>query len=227
MLPYFKTNAQKLFISTKQHIEGAYCLNGRIYIDGKYLMPANKLKLIGTHNVYNALMGGLCAYLCGIDFEIIKHTLYEFSGVKHRLQAVGSFEDISFINDSKATNPDAAIVAIKSMKNPTILILGGSDKGLGFSGFFKDIKENYKKIKYIVICGAVKKRMLEAASACGLNKNIVEADNFNDAFNKSTELAKTISPCNVLLSPACASFDEFVNYEARGERFIELVRSLK
>lgn len=226
IFPYFKTESNKLYISTQQQVQGAYSLNGRMYIDGKYLMRTNDLKIIGTHNVYNALMAGLCTYLCGIDIENIRNTLKEFSGVKHRLQHVGTLDGINFLNDSKATNPDAAIVAIKSMKIPTILILGGSDKGLGYLDFFNDIKNNYKKIKYFVVCGAVKNRMLQAISDCGLNNKTVEADNFTDAFYKSVELARSLSPCNVLLSPACSSFDEFVNFEARGQKFIDLVHDL-
>lgn len=226
ILPYFKSHSNKLYISTKQQVQGAYSLNSRIYIDEKYLMRTNELKIIGIHNVYNVLTAGLCAYLCGIDFQTIRHSIKEFTGVKHRLQYVGNLDKITFFNDSKATNPDAAIVAIKSMKIPTVLILGGSDKGLGFLNFFDDIKQNHKNIKYFVICGAVKKRLLDAISACGLENKTVEANNFEDAFHKSIELAKSIQPCNILLSPACASFDEFVNFEARGQRFIELVKSL-
>ena len=226
ILPYFKPNSIKLFISTKQKVQGAYSLNGRMYIDGKYLMRTNQLKIIGIHNVYNVLIAGLCAYLCGVDFDTIRQSIKEFLGVKHRLQYVGTLDKINFLNDSKATNPNAAIVAIKSMKIPTVLILGGSDKGLGFLEFFADIKQNYKNIKYIVICGAVKQRMLDAVAACGLNPKTVEASNFTDAFYKSIELAQSIQPCNILLSPACASFDEFVNFEARGQRFVELVKNL-
>lgn len=225
ILPYFRPDSNKLYISTKQKVEGAYSLKGRIYIDGKFLMKTNELKIIGIHNVYNVLIAALCAYLCGVDFQTIKNSIKEFTGVKHRLQYVGSLDKINFLNDSKATNPDAGIVAIKSMKIPTVLILGGSDKGLSFWDFFNNVKK-HKNIKHIVVCGAVKRRMLDAVNACGLNSKTLEADNFTDAFYKSIELAKSIQPCNILLSPACASFDEFVNFEARGQRFIEMVEKL-
>ncbi|HEY8444177.1 MAG TPA: UDP-N-acetylmuramoyl-L-alanine--D-glutamate ligase [Clostridia bacterium] len=227
LLKYYHPLSQKYYISQKSKVNGAWCLDSKIYIDGKFVIDKNDLKIIGEHNVYNALMAGLCAYLAGVDVETIGRALSKFNGVKHRLQSVGQQNGIKFINDSKATNPDSAIVAVKSMTEPTVLMLGGSDKGISFLEFFKEIKEKYDQIiKYVVICGATKQKMLEDIKAVGLIDKAVAADDFKEAFYKSVEIAQKIKPCVVLLSPACASFDEFINFEARGDRFIELVKSL-
>ncbi|NLC17347.1 MAG: UDP-N-acetylmuramoyl-L-alanine--D-glutamate ligase [Clostridiales bacterium] len=227
ILPYLKSLSKKLYISQKQKVNGAWCLNGKIFIDGKYLIDRKDLKLIGDHNVYNALMAALCAYLVDIDFEIIGRVLNQFNGVKHRLQYAGNLDGITFINDSKATNADSSLVAIKSMTAPTVLILGGSDKGISLLDYFKKIKNSFNHIiKYIVIYGAAKHKMLSDIKSVGLLKKTILANDFSDAFFKSAQAAEGVKPCNVLLSPACASFDEFVNFEARGQKFIELVKSL-
>lgn len=227
LLKYYNPPSKKLFISQREKVNGAWCLDGKIYIDGKYVIDKTDLKIIGDHNVQNALMAGLSAYLVDVDIDIIKRALAKFGGVKHRLQFVGQLNGIIFINDSKATNPDSSIVAIKSMTAPTVLILGGSDKGISFLDFFKKIKDGYNHIiNYIVVCGATKQKMVEDIKTVGLLDKTITADDFKDAFYKSVEAAQKIKPCNILLSPACASFDEFINFEARGERFIELVKSL-
>jgi UDP-N-acetylmuramoylalanine--D-glutamate ligase len=227
ILSYLKSLSKKLYISQKQKVNGAWCLNGKIYIDGKYLIDQKDLKLIGDHNVYNALMAALCAYLVNVDFKTIGRALTQFGGVKHRLQYVGNLGGITFINDSKATNTDSSLMAIKSMTAPTVLILGGSDKGISFLDYFKKIKDSYNHIiKYIVICGATKHKMLSDIKTVGLLEKTIPARDFHDAFFKSAQAAESIKPCNVLLSPACASFDEFINFEARGEKFIELTKTL-
>lgn len=227
LLPYLNSLSQKLFISQKQKVDGAWCLDDKLYLDGQHLIDKKDLKIIGDHNIYNALMAALCAYLVEVDIDIIRHSLAQFEGVKHRLQLVKQIEGIAFINDSKATNPDSSLVAIKSMSLPTILILGGSDKGISFLDYFRTIKDQYNHlIKYIVICGATKEKMISDIKSVGLHKQTILANDFQDAFFKSVQVASKIKPCNILLSPACASFDEFVNFEARGEKFIELVKSL-
>jgi UDP-N-acetylmuramoylalanine--D-glutamate ligase len=227
LLKYYHPPSKKYYISQRTKVNGAWCLGGKIYIDGNFVIDKTDLKIIGDHNVQNALMAGLCAYFAGVDIDIIRRALAKFGGVKHRLQYVGQLKEINFFNDSKATNPDSSIVAIKSMTAPTVLILGGSDKGISFLDFFKKIKDEYGHIvKYMVIYGATKRKMIEDIKKVGLSDKAIIADDFKDAFYKSFQAAQKIKPCNILLSPACASFDEFINFEARGERFIELAKTL-
>lgn len=157
----------------------------------------------------------------GIEPKVIAHTLKTFKGVEHRIEFVGTVNGVSFINDSKGTNPDATIKAINSMKAPTVLILGGYDKNNEFDTLFSQFTDN---IKNIVILGATKEKIKAAADRAGY-KNYALADTFEEAVLKAYELCEKGG--NVLLSPACASWDMFKCFEQRGEVFKEIVSKLR
>lgn len=174
----------------------------------------------GAHNLENALAAVALAMVMGIEPEVIAHTLKTFKGVEHRIEFVKTVNGVSFINDSKGTNPDATIKAIEAMKAPTVLILGGYDKKSEFDDLFRAFT---KDIKHIVILGETKEKIKAAAEKAGF-QNYVLAQTFKDAVLKAYELAPKGG--NVLLSPACASWDMFQCFEQRGEEFKSIVNSL-
>ena len=176
----------------------------------------------GLHNVENVL-AAICV-LKALDYDSldISTAISLFKGVKHRLEKIGTVDGVNFINDSKSTNPDSAIKAVESCENDTVLILGGYDKGLDYSNLFKEIKIN-SKIKMTVITGACSTKMVEAAVKEKV-ENLVVVSDFENAIIAAFRLASAGD--DVLLSPATSSFDEFSNFEERGERFAEIVKSL-
>lgn len=178
----------------------------------------SELALKGEHNLQNAMAVINVAMRIGIDKEIIKHSLMNFKGVEHRLEFVRDVYNINFINDSKATNVDAVWFALRSFDTPIFLILGGTDKGNDYSQIKEEVTNRVKKIFAI------------GSSAEKINKyfqNITDveiAETLEDAVNKGLQEASS-GEC-VLLSPACASFDMFKNYEDRGNRFKKIVNQL-
>jgi UDP-N-acetylmuramoylalanine--D-glutamate ligase len=183
------------------------------------LLSLKNIKLVGEHNVSNVLAACLAVYLQTNHKELLED-VFNFNGVEHRIEYVKTIRGVSFFNDSKATNIDSVIVACKSFKNQINLILGGSDKGYNFDKLFRNLPKN---VKNIAIFGETKHKIAFSAENCGF-KNYVVCDN----LEKSTLYLfdKSQSGDVVLLSPACASFDFFSNYEERGNFFKKIVNGI-
>lgn len=214
-----------LFFSSRHKLEKGFFLDGEeIYFNSgaetKLVLHVNELKLIGIHNYENVMAAAAIAWGAGIPMESIKKSACEFRAVEHRIEYVDEVNGVVYYNDSKGTNPDAAIRAIKAMNRPTLLIGGGYDKG---SDYTEWIQAFDGKVKYLVLIGQTKEKIAEAAEQCGFH-NIVLLENMTEAMDFCVEHAKPGDA--VLLSPACASWGEFVNYEQRGNRFKEYVHNI-
>ncbi|MDE6197994.1 MAG: UDP-N-acetylmuramoyl-L-alanine--D-glutamate ligase [Muribaculaceae bacterium] len=182
-------------------------------------MPRADLALNGLHNVFNSMAAGLSACICNVSKEDIRAALSDFSGVEHRLEAVADIDGVHWINDSKATNVNSCYYALEAMKTPTVLILGGKDKGNDYSEILPLVKD---KVKAIVAMGKDNAKIVEFFS--GQVPEIVDTHSLADAVEACRRLA--VSGDTVLLSPCCASFDLFSSYEDRGRKFKDAVRSL-
>ena len=180
----------------------------------------NDLNILGTHNHENAMAAVAMAYAYGVPMDIIRKTLKEFQGVEHRIEFVAEKNGVLYYNDSKGTNPDAAIKGIQAMNRPTVLIGGGYDKD---SSYDEWIEAFDGKVKKLVLLGATREKIAQTARRLGFS-DIVMADSFEEAFEKCVEYAEPGDA--VLLSPACASWGMFKNYEERGDKFKELVNQL-
>ena len=215
---FTETRAKTVWVSINGRVDGAYRENGKLYYKGEYVIDEKDLKLYGEHNVYNTLFAIACAKLMGVETNVIATSLQSFKGVKHRMELVAESNGVKYYNDSKATNTASTVVAIKTMREPTVLILGGSEKGEEYNTLFEEIKVS--TVKHVVLTGASRYNMLSSAGQVGFTDVTVTAN-----FDFAVKIAKMIaSPGdNVLLSPACASFDFFTNYEERGLKFIKLV----
>lgn len=222
-----KINATIYYFSTKKQVEGCFTENGFIYFkDNKQkitkICSTKCLKLVGEHNLSNALCA-ICMYiLAGGDIKSIKDVLMHFSGVEHRLEYVASIGKVDFYNDSKATNPNSTIVAMNSFKKPTVLILGGSDKGIGFDEVFSNLPFN---IKWILAMGEVKEQILKSAKKFKF-ESISVVNSLKEAVSEGYSLLSGKTGV-VLLSPATASFDMFSNFEERGKFFVCAVKEKK
>ncbi|TXC78876.1 UDP-N-acetylmuramoyl-L-alanine--D-glutamate ligase [Luteibaculum oceani] len=183
------------------------------------IMSIHDLALHGKHNVQNAMAAGIAANLLNIRKEAVRESLQQFEGIPHRLEFVASVHGIEFINDSKATNVNSTWWALESADKPVIWIVGGVDKGNDYSSLVPLVQE---KVKSIICLGKENHKILEAFS--GVIPTIVETASAKQAVETAYQLGKK-GEC-VLLSPACASFDLFENYEDRGNQFKEAVRSL-
>ncbi|HEY5469357.1 MAG TPA: UDP-N-acetylmuramoyl-L-alanine--D-glutamate ligase [Bacteroidales bacterium] len=183
------------------------------------LMTIHDLALKGRHNIYNSMAAAIAGKVLNIRKDVIRESLADFQGVEHRLEPVITVCGIDFINDSKATNVNSTWYALECMQNDIIWIVGGIDKGNDYSELYPLVR---KKVKAIVCLGKDNKKIMEAFK--GIVPTIVEATSMEEAVRSSYYLAKTGE--TVLLSPACASFDLFRNYEDRGRQFKEEVRNL-
>ena len=184
-----------------------------------FQMPQNELSLTGKHNLYNSLAAGLAANIVGIPHDIIRRSLSDFPGVEHRLEKVCKVNNVLYINDSKATNVDACWYALESMTTPTILILGGRDKGNDYKPLLPLVKERCVGLVYL---GANNQKLHDNFDHLGLP--VRDTHSMSDCVKACFEMAKPGE--TVLLSPCCASFDLFKNMEDRGEQFKTLVRNL-
>ena len=212
-----------LWFSRKTEVDqGAFIKNGRIVYkqDDKEIdiCAPEEIYIPGDHNLENALAAVCLAASMGVSADIIAHTLRTFKGVEHRIEFVCERDGIRFVNDSKGTNPDATIKAVLAMKTPTVLLLGGFDKHSEFEPMFKDMTEN---IKAVVLMGETRQKLFDAAQKAGFRGDVILADGFEDAVEKATERAE--AGYTVLLSPACASWGMFTNFEERGRVFKQLV----
>ena len=179
----------------------------------------DELALKGRHNVLNSMAATIAANVVGIKKEVIRESLKTFQGVEHRLQYVATVRGVRFINDSKATNVNSCWYALESMTTPTVLILGGKDKGNDYSEIDDLVLE---KCHTLVFMGLHNEKLHEHFDRFGLN--IIDTNNLHDAINGAYNAAKEGD--TVLLSPCCASFDLFKSYEDRGEQFMAAVRAL-
>ena len=185
----------------------------------KIIMPTNNFPLIGTHNLKNAMAATTVANLLKIRKETIRKSLEHFQAVEHRLEHVLKINKVNYINDSKATNVNAAYYALDSMQSSTVWIVGGIDKGNKYEELFSLVNE---KVKAIICLGKDNKKIFENFE--NLVEYITEVKSMSEAVKEAYSIAK--SNDSVLLSPACASFDLFKNYEDRGEQFKAEVRKL-
>lgn len=217
--------AKQYPISIKQELEiGAYLKeNNQLIINtnntNPLFMTIQELALQGKHNIYNSMAAGVTGKLVDIRKETIRESLSDFHNIDHRLELVGNVHGIEFINDSKATNVNSTWYALESMNNPVILILGGVDKGNDYSMLTDLVKA---KVKAIICLGTDNKKIIKAFS--GVVDTILEAKSAKEAVAQSYKIGKKGD--TVLLSPACASFDMFENYEDRGTQFKQAVRAL-
>ena len=195
--------------------------------DGKYVienptpfnMEQESLSLHGKHNMYNSLAAGIAARISGIDDVSLRQSLSDFEGVEHRLQKVARVGGVQYVNDSKATNVDACWYALESMTTPTILIIGGLDKGNDYNAI-KDLVQ--KKCAGLVYLGADNTKLHNFFDGMGIP--VADTNNMKDCVAACYRMAKP--GYTVLLSPCCASFDLFKNMEDRGEQFCEQVKNL-
>ncbi|CEQ10520.1 UDP-N-acetylmuramoylalanine--D-glutamate ligase (UDP-N-acetylmuramoyl-L-alanyl-D-glutamate synthetase) (D-glutamic acid-adding enzyme) [[Clostridium] sordellii] len=221
-----KTNAKVLYFSQKEKVsQGAYLDDNNnivIKVNDKEIKLLNKdeLSLPGNHNLENCMAAILMSYVLGIDLEIIKDTLKTFKSVEHRLEFVTDKDGIMFVNDSKGTNPDSTIKAITSYDKPIVLIAGGKDKQ---SDFTEMISYATKNVKAIVLLGETADKIEQTAKLQGMN-NIFRVSDMKEAVKTAYKLAQ--SGDVVLLSPACASWDMYPNFEARGLDFKENIYNL-
>ncbi len=213
--------AKTIFVSIKEKVDGSYEEDGKLYYNGEYVIDRDEIPLKGDHNVYNALYAIAVCKLLKVPTNLINFALKEFKGVKHRIELIKEVSGVKYFNDSKSTNTASAITAIDSMDRPTVLILGGSEKGENYEKLFEKIKSS--NVKHTVITGASRFNMLSAAGKIGYVNFTVTPD-FSSAVQIASLLASEGE--SVLLSPACASFDAFSGYEERGEKFCEIVESL-
>ncbi len=215
------------FSRTQEVPQGAFVRDGKIMIrwDGseKAVCGTDDVYIPGPHNLENALAGAMMAYASGVPTAVIRHTLRTFKGVEHRIELVRELDGVKWYNDSKGTNVDSTIKAVQTMQSPTVLILGGSDKHVSFDALAKEIIAS-GQITRIVLCGATAPQIDKALRDAGYTA-IEYADNYPETVKLCRTLA--VPGGNVLLSPACASFDQFSDYEQRGRVFKQLVNDLK
>ena len=216
--------AKKIFFSAKEFLPDGVCLkDGIIFVNGSEFIKLENMRLIGSHNAEN-VMAAIAVSLCANSpKKNIKSAIANFKGVAHRIEYVCAKSGVEFYNDSKGTNPDSSIKAIKAIAElgrPIILIAGGYEKKSDFGEFIKTFEG---AVKRVVVIGEVAERFCDAMTALGFSE-FVRADSFDEAFTLAYQSAE--SGDAVLLSPACASWDMFNNFEERGNLFKTLALEL-
>jgi UDP-N-acetylmuramoylalanine--D-glutamate ligase len=214
-----------LWFSRMKKVEGAYAENGKVYLnlggEPRFIIDTGEIRIPGLHNLENALAAVLATSVMGVEPEVIGNVLREFPGVEHRIETVRKLNGVTYINDSKATNPEATIKAIEAMQQDTIVLLGGSEKNSDYMPMFKAFTP---LIKRIVVLGVTAGAIAAAAERAGFTA-VSHAESFLDAINIARSFA--VPGMNVLLSPACASYDMFDNYEQRGREFKRVVNEMQ
>ncbi len=215
------TKAKVVYFSIQSKVDGAYYENGSLYFRGEKFFEVNDLTISGVHNVYNALACVAVAGILKLDKKKAGDAICAFKGVRHRIEKIREVNGVTYIDDSKGTNVDATLKAVQSMKVPTVLMLGGKDKGDDYSPLFEGL--NSSTVVHAVIYGENRFKMLNAAIKSGFTSFSLCSE-FKAAFSLAEFTAKPGQA--VLLSPASASFDGFSNYEERGKAFKELVEKI-
>jgi UDP-N-acetylmuramoylalanine--D-glutamate ligase len=201
----------------------AYTENKQIIIEpilkNIFTMEEELVALTGTHNLYNSLAAGIAAKLLDIKNEDIRQSLSDFKGVEHRLEKVAKVRGVEYINDSKATNVNSAWYALQSMKTPVVLILGGTDKGNDYKEIERLVENKCRALIFLGVDNTKLHTFFD-----GKVNRITDARSMKEAVSQAYEIAEKGD--TVLLSPCCASFDLFKNYEDRGKQFKDCVRHL-
>lgn len=216
-----------VFFSSKHKLEnGVYCdEKGDIYLaesgNIKLLMNKSQMKLVGMHNVENVMAAIAMSEAVGVPSDIYVEVIKNFDAIEHRIEYVDTIDGVVYYNDSKGTNTDASKKALEAMDKKTVLIAGGYDKGSEYDDWIEAFGD---KIKCLVLLGATKEKIADTAKKHGFT-NIIMVNSLKEAVKVSAENAKEGE--NVLLSPACASWDMFKSYEERGRLFKDYVRALK
>jgi UDP-N-acetylmuramoylalanine--D-glutamate ligase len=212
------------FSSARSLSDGIYLMGEEIYycVNGEKtsVCNINELHILGKHSYENVMAAVGIAITLGIPMEFIHKAITNFQAVEHRIEYVETIKGVTYYNDSKGTNPDASIKAVQAMKSPTIVIGGGYDKKIPFDDWIESFGQ---KVKYLVLLGQTREQIAETARRHGFH-NIIMVNNLQDAVKVSAEKAQ--SGDAVLLSPACASWGMFENYEERGRLFKEYVREM-
>ena len=212
------------FSQKKELNQGAYVKDEKIvvkYDDSECDIFLDELALGGIHNVYNSMAAALAAKAAGIDNKVIRNSLETFQPIEHRLEPVLSVKGVLYVNDSKATNVDAAWYALECQKKPVVWIVGGTDKGNDYSVLLPLVRE---KVKGIVCLGLDNRKIHQAFESVVGSGRMVDVKSADEAVKEASRMASDGDV--VLLSPCCASFDLFTCYEDRGEKFKEAVRNL-
>lgn len=226
LIPLVKS--QVMLFSRKREVDnGAFVRDGQIILRWqgaeKPVCAASEVRIPGPHNLENALAATCVAAAMGVPAPVIRHSLRTFKGVEHRIEFVRELHGVRYINDSKGTNVDSTIKAVQTMERPTAIILGGYDKHCDFTPLVKEMKAS-PHIRGAVLIGVTADQIEKTLEDNGFT-TILRADSMEDAINKCRTLAD--EGWNVLLSPACASFDMFSDYEARGRIFKDIVNKLQ
>lgn len=222
LLQKLEIKAKMLPFSLKEKVkEGAYATENKIFVklQKEFSMNVDDLSLVGNHNIANSLAASIAGKILNISDKSIRDSLMTFQAVEHRLEEVAEISGVKFINDSKATNVNAAYYALESMKNPTIWIVGGIDKGNEYAEIEELVK---KKVKAIVCMGLDNKKIIDYFKD---KKDLIYNTSSMEEAVKVSELIAQKGD-TVLLSPCCASFDLFQNYEDRGNQFKAEVKKL-
>jgi UDP-N-acetylmuramoylalanine--D-glutamate ligase len=215
-----QTQAQVVSFATNEKVDGAYSLNGKIYFRDEEIMPVSDLSLPGEHNLENALAAIAVSKLSGVSNAAIITVLSNFAGVKHRLQYLGQLGGRKIYNDSKATNILATQKALSGFDHSSLwLLAGGLDRGNGFDELTEDVQE----LKGMIIFGQTAPKLKALAEK--LNIPVFETDNVASGLTLAYE--KSDDKDTILLSPACASWDQYKTFEERGDLFIASFQSIK
>jgi UDP-N-acetylmuramoylalanine--D-glutamate ligase len=211
-----------LYFSRKREVEGIYMKDGMAWCNYRGVLPyaliaGEGIKMKGVHNLENAMAASLVALLAGATQEAVKHTLQDFPGLEHRLEFVDEIQGVQFINDSKGTNVGAVAKSLEDFEN-IILIMGGMDKGNDYSVLRDLIK---RKVKLLILIGAAKEIIEQSVGAV---TEVKKVDNLRDAV--ALAMSKARAGDVVMLSPGCASFDMFADFEDRGRKFKQVVRDI-
>lgn len=220
----YNLKAQRYYFSMEKISEkGAYLDQGKIFFnDGvkiEEILDVKDIKIPGDHNVRNIMAAIIACKLLKIDLDVIKKSIASFTGVEHRIEFVREVDGVKYYNDSKGTNPDSTEVAVAAMDGDVVLIAGGYDKGADFDNLIEKSKD---KLKTAILFGQTAEKISESCKKYGVEFYITED------LKKAVELAKklAVKGDDVLLSPACASWDMYKSYEVRGQHFKDLVKEL-
>ncbi|MDU5418395.1 UDP-N-acetylmuramoyl-L-alanine--D-glutamate ligase [Peptoniphilus harei] len=220
----YKLKAEKYYFSMEKiGDKGAYVDNGKIYFNNgektEEVLDIKDIKIPGDHNVRNIMAAIIACKLLNIDLDLIKKSILSFTGVEHRIEFVREVDGVKYYNDSKGTNPDSTEVAVAAMDGDVVLIAGGYDKGADFDNLIEKSKD---KINTAILFGETAEKISNSCKKSGVEFYITED------LKKAVELARKLSSSgdDVLLSPACASWDMYKSYEIRGQHFKDLVKEL-